>query len=130
MTFQWNCADISRLTHTMDALAQGRLETEVVGANRTDELGAMAKAVEVFKLNALRVTEMTEAAETIESLGLKAYMSRAACETIASAHAGTWVTSIARLLRPCGGRSTHCGVVICELGRGRHRPGCPSCCRS
>ena len=34
-----------------------------------------------------RVTEMTEAAETIESLRLKASMSRAACETIASAHA-------------------------------------------
>ena len=40
-----------------------------------------------FEHGARRVTEMTEAAETIESLGLKAYMSRAACETIASAHA-------------------------------------------
>jgi len=51
---------ISKLTDTMDKLAQGQLETEVVGANRTDELGAMAKAVEVFKQNALRVNEMTE----------------------------------------------------------------------
>ena len=51
---------ISRLTDTMDKLAQGQLETEVVGANRSDELGAMAKAVEVFKQNALRVNEMTE----------------------------------------------------------------------
>ncbi|HEY9011285.1 MAG TPA: methyl-accepting chemotaxis protein [Devosia sp.] len=51
---------ISRLTTTMERLAEGELETEVVGANRTDELGAMAKAVEVFKLNALKVTEMTE----------------------------------------------------------------------
>lgn len=40
-----------------------------------------------FEHGARRVTEMTEAAETIESLGLKASMSRAACETIASAHA-------------------------------------------
>ncbi|HEY9009408.1 MAG TPA: cache and HAMP domain-containing protein, partial [Devosia sp.] len=47
---------ISRLTTTMERLAEGELETEVVGANRTDELGAMAKAVEVFKLNALKVT--------------------------------------------------------------------------
>ena len=30
---------------------------------------------------------MTEAAETVELFGLKASMSRAACETIASAHA-------------------------------------------
>jgi methyl-accepting chemotaxis protein len=51
---------ISRLTQTMESLAEGQLETEVVGANRSDELGAMAKAVEVFKQNALRVTEMTE----------------------------------------------------------------------
>jgi methyl-accepting chemotaxis protein len=51
---------ISRLTGTMEKLAEGELDTEVLGANRSDELGAMAKAVEVFKLNALRVTEMTE----------------------------------------------------------------------
>ena len=51
---------ITRLTDTMKALAEGQLETEVVGASRSDELGAMAKAVEVFKQNALRVTEMTE----------------------------------------------------------------------
>jgi 3-hydroxyisobutyrate dehydrogenase-like beta-hydroxyacid dehydrogenase len=40
-----------------------------------------------FEHGARRVTEMTEAAETIESFGLKASMSRAACETIATAHA-------------------------------------------
>ena len=39
-----------------------------------------------FEHGARRVTEMTEAAETIESLGLRASMSRAACETIAAAH--------------------------------------------
>jgi methyl-accepting chemotaxis protein len=51
---------ISRLTHTMEALSQGQLETEVQGRDRSDELGAMAKAVEVFKENALKVNEMTE----------------------------------------------------------------------
>lgn len=40
-----------------------------------------------FEHGARRVTEMTEAAETIESLGLNAPMSRAACATIAAAHA-------------------------------------------
>lgn len=40
-----------------------------------------------FEHGARRVTEMTEAAETIESLGLDASMSRAACKTIAAAHA-------------------------------------------
>lgn len=39
-----------------------------------------------FEHGARRVTEMTEAANTIESLGFNAYMSRAACETIGEAH--------------------------------------------
>ncbi len=39
-----------------------------------------------FEHGARRVTEMTEAANTIESLGLDAHMSRAACKTIGEAH--------------------------------------------
>ena len=51
---------LGRLTGVMSKLAAGDLSAEVEGAKRTDELGAMARAVEVFKLNALKVTEMTE----------------------------------------------------------------------
>ncbi len=52
---------ISRLTGTMEALADGDLSVEVKGARRADEIGAMARAVEVFRENALKVNEMTEA---------------------------------------------------------------------
>ncbi|HTO27320.1 MAG TPA: methyl-accepting chemotaxis protein, partial [Devosia sp.] len=52
---------ISRLTDTMDALAKGDLDVEVRGADRTDELGAMARAVEVFRENGQKVAQMTEA---------------------------------------------------------------------
>ncbi len=52
---------ITRLTGTMEALADGDLSVEVRGARRPDEIGAMARAVEVFRENALKVTEMTEA---------------------------------------------------------------------
>ncbi|WP_245893249.1 methyl-accepting chemotaxis protein [Devosia naphthalenivorans] len=52
---------MTRLTGTMQALAQGDLATQVQGAERTDELGAMARAVEVFRENGLKVAEMTEA---------------------------------------------------------------------
>ncbi|WP_332701262.1 methyl-accepting chemotaxis protein [Devosia sp.] len=52
---------ISRLTGTMEALAEGDLDVEVRGADRTDELGAMARAVEVFRENGLKVAQMTEA---------------------------------------------------------------------
>ncbi|MDC9826405.1 methyl-accepting chemotaxis protein [Devosia sp. ZB163] len=55
---------ISRLTATMNALAEGKLETEVKGAGRSDEIGDMARAVEVFKVNALKVNEMTEGERT------------------------------------------------------------------
>ncbi len=51
---------ISRLTGAMDALAAGKLDVAVEGADRSDEIGAMAKAMQVFKDNALKVTEMTE----------------------------------------------------------------------
>jgi methyl-accepting chemotaxis protein len=52
---------ISRLTSTMDALADGDLDVEVRGAEGKDELGAMARAVEVFRENGLKVAQMTEA---------------------------------------------------------------------
>ncbi|WP_338721207.1 methyl-accepting chemotaxis protein [Devosia sp. XK-2] len=52
---------ISRLTDTMETLASGELDVEVQGERRADEIGAMARAVEIFRENALKVHEMTEA---------------------------------------------------------------------
>lgn len=42
---------ILRMTNAMKALAGGNLETEVPDSGRTDEIGAMAAAVQVFKDN-------------------------------------------------------------------------------
>jgi methyl-accepting chemotaxis protein len=52
---------IARLTSAMDAMAHGDLTVEVLGAQRHDEVGAMARAVEVFRANGRKVAEMTEA---------------------------------------------------------------------
>jgi methyl-accepting chemotaxis protein len=52
---------LSRLTTTMDELANGELDLEVKGQGRSDEIGAMARAVEVFRENAVRIAQMTEA---------------------------------------------------------------------
>ncbi|WP_224703912.1 methyl-accepting chemotaxis protein [Devosia aquimaris] len=52
---------ITGLTDTMAALAAGDLNVAVRGAERHDEIGAMARAVEVFRENGLRVAQMTEA---------------------------------------------------------------------
>lgn len=51
---------MTRLTKTMDALSGGDLTAEVSGTARGDELGAMAKAVEVFKENAIKMGDLTE----------------------------------------------------------------------
>lgn len=47
------------LNKTMVSLAEGDLEVEVVGTERNDELGKMAKSVEVFKESGKRVAAMT-----------------------------------------------------------------------
>lgn len=44
---------ISNLTNTMGALADGDLEVEVLGSERSDEIGEMARAVEIFKENSV-----------------------------------------------------------------------------
>jgi methyl-accepting chemotaxis protein len=47
-------ASISRMTGTMEQLAANDLTVEVAGRDRGDEIGAMARAVQVFKENAER----------------------------------------------------------------------------
>ena len=52
---------IRRLNAVMRPLAEGRFDLEVPYQQRRDEIGEMAGAVEVFRLNGLRISEMTEA---------------------------------------------------------------------
>jgi methyl-accepting chemotaxis protein len=58
---------IRRMTATMDRLAAHDLDAEIVGAERRDEIGAMAAAVQVFKdnlVNADRLAAEQEAERT------------------------------------------------------------------
>ncbi len=57
---------MTRMTGVMTRLAAGGLDTEIPSLNRSDEVGAMARAVQVFKENALRVQAMES-----EQAGLK-----------------------------------------------------------
>ncbi|MBS3850139.1 cache domain-containing protein [Devosia sp. BSSL-BM10] len=52
---------LSKLTKTMRSLVAGDFSVEVEGQTRGDEVGDMARAVEVFRENGLKVSEMTEA---------------------------------------------------------------------
>ncbi len=52
---------IRRMTAIMGDLAQGRYEMEVPYQAGRDEIGSMARAVEVFRENGLKISQMTEA---------------------------------------------------------------------
>ncbi|MCI3132217.1 methyl-accepting chemotaxis protein, partial [Phenylobacterium aquaticum] len=60
----WISGPLAQLGRLMETLARGDLGVEVSGQDRRDEVGAMAKAVQVFKDNGLRARETeAEAAE-------------------------------------------------------------------
>jgi len=62
---------IDRMTKAMSGLADGRLETEIPGRDRGGEIGAMARAVQVFKDNAIAIrrleTEQRQAEEAADA---------------------------------------------------------------
>ena len=49
---------IKRITRTMSRLADGDLTVEIEGAERRDQIGNMARAVGIFKDNAIRIAEV------------------------------------------------------------------------
>jgi methyl-accepting chemotaxis protein len=52
---------IPKLAGSMEAIAEGNYEAEVPYTEMGNEVGGMARAVEVFRQNGLRVSQMTEA---------------------------------------------------------------------
>ena len=74
-------APLQRMTVTMNDLASGNLDVEVPGIGRGDEVGEMAKAVEVFKSNAVARQSLEaeqRAAETRAVASRKADMNKMA----------------------------------------------------
>ena len=55
---------IRRMTDLMGVLAQGKYDVEIPHQSQKDEIGGMARAVEVFRENGLRISQMTEAEAT------------------------------------------------------------------
>jgi methyl-accepting chemotaxis protein len=54
---------LRELTQVMQELANGRLAVSVPGQDRSDEIGVMAKTVEIFKQNAVGMRKMEEERE-------------------------------------------------------------------
>ena len=63
---------VGGMTRSMERLAQGDLTTQIPAIGRTDEIGAMAAAVQVFKDNALRVKALTDEQEVMTRKGEEA----------------------------------------------------------
>ena len=58
---------IVRLTQTMKIISEGQLDTEIDGTARNDEIGTMARALEVFRNSGNKIKEMSQQeAERIE----------------------------------------------------------------
>ena len=53
-------SQLTRMAASMDDLSAGKLETEIPGLGRNDEIGDMAGAVQVFKENAIKVQKLQE----------------------------------------------------------------------
>ena len=63
----WVVTPIKSLSSVMTRLAAGDLSAEVSGADRRDEIGGMAVAVNVFKQNGIRARELEQEAEGVRS---------------------------------------------------------------
>jgi methyl-accepting chemotaxis protein/CHASE3 domain sensor protein len=66
LTQQLIARPISRMAERMRLLASGNLEIEITETDRTDEVGDMARAVEIFRANAREVDERRSAALNAE----------------------------------------------------------------
>jgi diguanylate cyclase (GGDEF)-like protein/PAS domain S-box-containing protein len=58
---------VRALTEVMSSLAEGNLEVEISGADRDNEMGRMARSVEVFRENAIKRAEAERRAENNEA---------------------------------------------------------------
>ncbi|RCK52344.1 hypothetical protein TH25_07535 [Thalassospira profundimaris] len=62
---------IRKIVGALNALANNKLDVEVYGTDRSDEIGEISSAMEVFKTNMIRNREMEEAAERAEQKALE-----------------------------------------------------------
>lgn len=108
----WRVAiPVTRLTECMNVLAQGNRDVIVPGGERTDEIGGMARSVEVFRRAATRNAELE--AEAIEN-SRKAEAERLKIEERAAAEAEIRLNNATGALAT-GLRKLASGDMLCEI---------------
>lgn len=108
---------IKILVEAMAALAGGKLEASEIGAGRGDEVGEMARAVEVFRQAALRNVELeTEAEHARQRAEQSRIETQRQAEAEAEARLERATSTLANGLRKLAG-----GDLLCEI----HEPFAP-----
>ncbi|WP_224705728.1 methyl-accepting chemotaxis protein [Devosia aquimaris] len=90
---------VRALTVTMSELADGKLDVEIPNADAKDEIGAMARAVEVFRQNAKRVAALSaeEAAHNlaiVERADMMALLQSELASVMKAASAGNFAQRV------------------------------------
>ncbi|QCJ00569.1 methyl-accepting chemotaxis protein [Agrobacterium larrymoorei] len=67
---------LNAMTGTMSALTSGKLDLEIAGAERSDEIGQMARNVVIFRDNAIERIRLEQEADANRSLSEKERMAR------------------------------------------------------
>ena len=103
---------LNRLVETMGALAAGDLAARDTGGGRKDEIGDMARAVEVFRLAAIRNGELEEEAVAARR---RAEEERLETQRVAEAEAEARLNRATGMLA-AGLRRLAAGDLACEIG--------------
>lgn len=108
--FKGIATPVGTLTAAMSELAHGKWETEVPGVGRKDEIGTMARTVEVFKKNGIENTRLAAEQKAAEDEKLrqteKAMAEREARQKRMDAIIAEFDTSMKDVLQTVSGAST------------------------
>ncbi len=101
---------VVRLTGVMETLATGHHDVDIPDTKRSDELGQMARTVQVFKENAIRVVELSREQEELRLLSERTQ--RAAMNRLAAELDTTVKTMLAEVLHSAESMSSEAGAML------------------
>jgi methyl-accepting chemotaxis protein len=104
---------LSRLAVSMQRLARGDAEVEIPGGGRSDQVGEMARAVEVFKTNLANSNRLME--QALEGARRTAVVTNQASQAIGQVSEGA-MTQLAEL-REVSDSLSHTADAVADVGR-------------
>lgn len=110
---QLTARPLSRLARSMQGLARGDAAVEVTEADRSDQVGEMARAVEVFKTNLANSNRLME--QALEGARRTAVVTNQASQAIGQVSDGA-MTQLAEL-RQVSDALSHTADAVADVGR-------------